>query len=301
LLLARLNVIVAQSVLTVGRRVCESVIPSTATTPDDTREIVVSDACPSSILPVVVIVPSVGLSDTYTIFQSVTAVSSCAFVVVTILVPREMLLFVRVSVVALPTSVSLAPVGSVRVPPDTFIAAILGVVSAGELENTRTHPLPVSSLITPASCAEVVEANCASVPEVSASHPPAGLDHFTPVASAESAVSTCQFVPTARRDAVFAPVPTAKSPFASHMVSVATSHDPPEIEISPLPRSELPFTVFILVHDTRVSCLPASHEVRADVSALSALRLAKFVFTCHRNDAPVIQSLSVVIVAIVFC
>lgn len=68
-------------------------------------------------------------------------------------------LFVRVSVAFRLTSVSLAPVGSVKVHPDTVIAAILGVVIAGELENTRTHPLPVSSLITPASCAEVVEAN----------------------------------------------------------------------------------------------------------------------------------------------
>ena len=33
-----------------------------------------------------------------------------------------------------------------------------GVVSVGEVQNTRA-PLPVSSLITPASCAEVVEAN----------------------------------------------------------------------------------------------------------------------------------------------
>lgn len=60
-------------------------------------------------------------------------------------------LFVRVSVVAFHTRVSLAPVGNVSTQPDTVIAAILGVVSAGELENTRTQPLPVSSLITPAS------------------------------------------------------------------------------------------------------------------------------------------------------
>jgi hypothetical protein len=36
---------VAPSVAVVGRRVCESVIPSTATTPADTRVIVVSFAC----------------------------------------------------------------------------------------------------------------------------------------------------------------------------------------------------------------------------------------------------------------
>jgi hypothetical protein len=32
------------------------------------------------------------------------------------------------------------------------------VVNVGSVQNTRT-PLPVSSLITPASCAEVVDAN----------------------------------------------------------------------------------------------------------------------------------------------
>ena len=42
-----------------------------------------------------------------------------------------------------------------------------GVVSVGEVLNTNA-PDPVSSLITPASCAEVVAANCASVPLVAA-------------------------------------------------------------------------------------------------------------------------------------
>lgn len=50
--------------------------PSTAILPADTREIVVSVACPSSIFPVVVIVPRVGLSPEYTILPSVTAVSN---------------------------------------------------------------------------------------------------------------------------------------------------------------------------------------------------------------------------------
>lgn len=39
-----------------------TVTPSTAITPADTRDMVVSLALPSSIFPVVVIVPSVGLS-----------------------------------------------------------------------------------------------------------------------------------------------------------------------------------------------------------------------------------------------
>lgn len=76
-----------------------------------------------------------------------------------ILVVLDISLFVILSVVAFHTRVSLAPVGNVSTQPDTVIAEKLGVVSAGELENTRTHPLPVSSLITVASCAEVVEAN----------------------------------------------------------------------------------------------------------------------------------------------
>ena len=126
-----------------------------------------------------------------------------------------------------------------------------GVTRVGEFEKTRL-PVPVSSLITPASCAEVVEANCASVHDVSASHPPAGLVHFNHVASAESAVRTCPLVPTARRDAVLAPVHPARSHLASQIVSVATS-PLPDITISPLPRSVFPFTVLIFVPDTRTA------------------------------------------------
>lgn len=54
--------------------------PSTAILPADTRDIVVSEASPSSILPVVVIVARVGLSPEYTILPSVTAASNCDFV-----------------------------------------------------------------------------------------------------------------------------------------------------------------------------------------------------------------------------
>ena len=126
-----------------------------------------------------------------------------------------------------------------------------GVTKVGEVANTR-DPEPVSSLITVASCAEVVDANCASVPEVRASHQPAGLVHFRPVASAESAVRTCPLVPTASREAVFAPVHPARSHFASHIASVATS-PLPDITISPLPRSDWLFTVFMFVQDTRTA------------------------------------------------
>lgn len=50
-----------------------------------------------------------------------------------------------VSVEFLDTSVSLAPVGSVKVPPETVIAAILGVVRAGEPART-SHPVPVAAV-----------------------------------------------------------------------------------------------------------------------------------------------------------
>ena len=56
--------------------------------------------------------------------------------------PREILLLVSVFVEFLDTSVSLAPVGRVNVPPDTVIAAILGVTRAGEPART-SHPVPV--------------------------------------------------------------------------------------------------------------------------------------------------------------
>ena len=156
-----------------------------------------------------------------------------------------------------------------------------GVTRVGEVANTK-DPEPVSSLITHFNCSEVVAANCASVHDVSASHPPAGLDHFSPVASAESAVRTCQLVPTASREAVFAPVQPARSHLESQIVSVATD-PPPEITISPLHTSEFQLTVF-----------------RSVDSSLSVLRLEKFVLICVLNRFPVIQSFNVVIVDIIF-
>ena len=126
-----------------------------------------------------------------------------------------------------------------------------GVTRVGLVANT-SDPEPVSSLITPFSSSEVVDANCASVPDVRASPPPAGLDHFNPVTSAESAVRTCQLVPTARREAVLAPVHQARSHLASHIASVATD-PPPDITISPLPRIEVELIVFMFVQDTRTA------------------------------------------------
>ena len=58
---------------------------------------------------------------------------------------------------------------------------------------------------------------------------------------------------------------------------------PPDMTISPLPRSEVPLTVFMFVQDTRVSCLVASPVVNALVSALSVLRVEKLVFIVLRD------------------
>ena len=125
----------------------------------------------------------------------------------------------------------------------------------------------------------VVESNLAialSVEEAGHTTSPVPLTvaHFIHVASALSAVRTCPFDPTASREAVFAPVPTARSPFASHIESVATDQ-PPDIVKSPLPRSELPLTVFMLVHDTRVACF-ASSAVCVAVDIGSSARVQSF-------------------------
>lgn len=90
----------------------------------------------------------------------------------------------------------------------------------------------VSAMVTALFCRSfhVVESNRATALSVeeagqTTSPVPDTVVHFIPVASAESAVKTCPFVPTASREAVFAPVPTARSPFASHIESVATEPD----------------------------------------------------------------------------
>lgn len=61
------------------------------------------------------------------------------------------------------------PAQFVRVP-DVGVPST-GVTRVGLVANTR-DPDPVSSLITPFSSSDVVAANCASVHDVSASHPP---------------------------------------------------------------------------------------------------------------------------------
>ncbi len=132
-----------------------------------------------------------------------------------------------------------------------------GVTRVGELANTRDQE-PVSSLITPFNSSEVVEANCASVHDVSASHPPAGLDHFNPVASAESAVRTCQLVPTASREAVFAPVHQARSHLASQIVSVATDQPPEYCGILRVSPTNVAAQLVQVVVSVRSHCFPSN-------------------------------------------
>ena len=132
-----------------------------------------------------------------------------------------------------------------------------GVTRVGLVANTR-DPDPVSSLITPFSSSDVVAANCASVHDVSASHPPAGLDHFNPVTSAESAVRTCQLVPTASREAVLAPVPTARSPFASHIASVATDQPPEYCGIFSVSPTKVAAQLVPVVVSVKSHCFPSN-------------------------------------------
>ena len=132
-----------------------------------------------------------------------------------------------------------------------------GVTRVGLLANTR-DPEPVSSLITHFNSSEVVAANCASVHDVSASHPPAGLDHFSPVTSAESAVRTCPLVPTARREAVLAPVPPARSPFASQIASVATDQPPEYCGILRVSPTNVAAQLVQVVVSVRSHCFPSN-------------------------------------------
>lgn len=83
-------------------------------------------------------------------------------------------LLVNVSVVARPTSVSVL-VGNVSVPVLTMVEKLgdvsVGVVNVGDVPNT-SEPDPVSFEMTPASCAEVVGANCDRLPLNGASPEP---------------------------------------------------------------------------------------------------------------------------------
>lgn len=83
-----------------------------------------------------------------------------------------------------------------------------GVTSVGELANTSA-PLPVSSLITPASCAEVVAANCDNGLLVRASPPPGKLCHVAAVPLV--AISACPVVGAAAAEMFTVVVALAKS------------------------------------------------------------------------------------------
>ena len=96
------------------------------------------------------------------------------FILERVLVAPEIVLLVSMSEVFRPTSVVVA-VGSVIVLAPLTTDKNDGVVSDGDVPNTSA-PDPVSSLITPASCADVVAANWLSGFDVSAS-PAAAADH----------------------------------------------------------------------------------------------------------------------------
>ena len=60
----------------------------------------------------------------------------------------------------------------------------------------------------------------------------AGAAHLTPLVSAESAVSTCPFVPTPNLAIALSAVPTSKSPFASAIFFVRISW-PSTVAVAP--------------------------------------------------------------------
>jgi len=73
----------------------------------------------------------------------------------------------HVNVLPFATVIVADAAGAVIVTLLTLVAVAtpsVGVVNEGDVANTRA-PVPVSSDITPASCAEVVAANWANVPD----------------------------------------------------------------------------------------------------------------------------------------
>jgi hypothetical protein len=93
--------------------------------------------------------------------SSVTAAAICADVAWSVLLVRLIVLLVSVSVVALPTNVSVE-VGNVRVPVLT-IELITGVVSVGDVPNTNA-PEPVSPVTAAAKLALVGVAKNVATP-----------------------------------------------------------------------------------------------------------------------------------------
>lgn len=130
------NVLVLVSVGTVAH--------STAITHAETRDIVVSVACHSSTdqtqiaVDVLAVIPATGNPVQFVRVQD-DGVPRTGVVRVGLV----RVLFVRVSVEFLDTNVSVAPVGNVNTPPDTVMAAILGVVNAGDQLRTIVDQVQV--------------------------------------------------------------------------------------------------------------------------------------------------------------
>jgi hypothetical protein len=103
------------------------------------------------------------------LFRSVTAVHPVTVVnaplgmlCALVFVEKTALLLLAASVVNEPVLGVVAPTDVLlTVPPEIVGVLIVGVASVGDVPKTRA-PLPVSSVITPASCADVVVANCDS-------------------------------------------------------------------------------------------------------------------------------------------
>ncbi len=190
--------------------------PSTAITPAELREIVVSVACPSSKEPtpsavlVEAVIPATGspvqfvkvpeegvpnmgvvsVGDVSVLFVKVRVLEAVDIVTPSIATtPADTLesvvsLACPNSIVPTPSAVEVdevspdigSPVQFVSVPEEGVPR--IGVTNVGEVANTNA-PEPVSSEMTPFSCREVVLANCASELEVSASPPP-GIEAHVP-------------------------------------------------------------------------------------------------------------------------
>lgn len=121
-----------------------TITPSTAITPADTRDIVVSVACHSSIDQTQIAVDVLAvIHDTGSPVQFVRVQDDGVQSTGVVRAGLVRVLLVRVSVEFLDTNVSVAPVGNVNTPPDTVMAAILGVVNAGDQLRTIVDQVPV--------------------------------------------------------------------------------------------------------------------------------------------------------------
>ena len=149
---------------------------------------------------------------------------------------------------------SLSPSFNTVPTPVTFAPDMVGDVA-----NTST-PVPVSLDITPASCADVVDANCESGAVVSASPPPAGAAHFTPRATVESATSDVPFAPTGNRAG------TVLSPSTSPFVVSVAGVKSPTADTAAVPKPKLVRAVAALVRSDRLLAFCAEVDSTADAA-----------------------------------